>query len=303
MSRPKHLFLMGCGRSGTTALATLLNGHERIALGIERYGNRFFRREFLDPSLFERERFFDLQEGDTFYSDMVAFNPRLYATLLERYDQATYRGDKIPLLYRFLPRLLDTFGEDCRVIFIFRNIIDVAASWEARADDPNDATWRAGRTAKAVTEWYQAIEAALRHAHDPRVLLVQFEQLFGVGEGRETLLDFLDLPPSPGMEETWEWLSVRGRELEGQRKRGLGFRELEHILRHAPIDRYRALIPRFGIALGSGVLPGDAGHDAGTAAKGDLGVSDLAAEGDGDRPRVGTVHDGAADRPEPVGVR
>jgi hypothetical protein len=135
----RYLFVMGCPRSGTTALRTLLNGHQAIALGEERYGTRCNRAEFLDPSLFEGDRFFRLSEGDTFYTDLEGAIPE-FGALKSRYGGAKYRGDKILFLYRYLPQLLDTFQERARAVVIFRNIFDVADSYNRRADNPADLT-------------------------------------------------------------------------------------------------------------------------------------------------------------------
>jgi hypothetical protein len=244
---PRYLFVTGCPRSGTTALAELVAAHPNVMIGIERYGLRFARREFLDRSLFERERFFDLRPGDTFYPDLDAFWPQ-YAQMRERFEGALYRGDKIPFLYRRMKRLLDTFGAEVRVLFIFRNIFDVAASYNARADDAEDATWKSGRTPEAVRDWAEAVEVAAGYAHNPGIYLVQYEALFQAARGLKELLDFMQLPAEP-VAERYQRLLARARQLEEQRRRNLSYADLDHILRRAPIEAYRSLLGRFGVTL------------------------------------------------------
>jgi hypothetical protein len=228
-------------------LANLVSSHPKVAIGMERYGNRFFRKEFLDRSLFERDRFFRLEPGDTFYADLDGFWPR-YAELRERYDSAVYRGDKIPSLYRLMPRLLDVFGRDVRVLFIFRNIFDVAASYNARADNPDDVTWKAGRAPEAVRDWAKAVRVATRYAHDRSIYLIQYEALFQAATGLRELFDFLQLEPEP-VAKRYERLVARSRELEDQRRRNLSYSDVDHIIRRAPIDAYRSLLRGFEVTL------------------------------------------------------
>src|SRR3954447_8348170 len=104
----RYLFVIGCPRSGTTALWQLLVKHPNIVLGVERYGTRFFGPDFLDPTLFEFERFFRIEPGDTFYPDLSVTSD--YESMRRRFGRAKYVGDKIPYLYRFLPQLEAAFG-------------------------------------------------------------------------------------------------------------------------------------------------------------------------------------------------
>lgn len=150
------LFLCGCPRSGTTAFWRLLVGDSRIRMGVERYGNRFYTREFLNPEMFEKDRFFSLQEGDTFYPDLVEFNP-YYERAKSGYEDATYFGDKIPKLYEYFDRMKETFP-GCKLVFIFRNIFDVAASYKARQLDEND-NWSMG-VSDAISDWNNAFACA-----------------------------------------------------------------------------------------------------------------------------------------------
>ncbi|WP_405196631.1 sulfotransferase [Zarconia navalis] len=50
----KFLFVCGCPRSGTTAIAKLLNYHSKVILGMERYKYQIRKNESnaINPSLF-----------------------------------------------------------------------------------------------------------------------------------------------------------------------------------------------------------------------------------------------------------
>src|ERR1051325_7655702 len=134
--KKRFLFICGCPRSGTTALWRLMVAHPKIVLGIERYVLLSFHHGALNPLLFEKSKFFDLQPGETFYSDLVAFN-RYYLQAQDSYDSATWVGDKAPPLYHDYAGIEENF-ENAHIIYSVRNIIDIAGSYQKRATDPDD---------------------------------------------------------------------------------------------------------------------------------------------------------------------
>ena len=58
MNDRQTIFVIGVGRSGTTAMAELLNMHDDICIGIERYKFKFVRLGEFEGNEFEPERFF-----------------------------------------------------------------------------------------------------------------------------------------------------------------------------------------------------------------------------------------------------
>ncbi len=98
-----HLFVAGCPRSGTSALAFLLNEHPRVALGFERYKRV---RAQLDPFHFTPAQFFAPVLAETDIRGEL-----LYARLRARWESGAVRamGDKVPLYTRVLPQLLARF--------------------------------------------------------------------------------------------------------------------------------------------------------------------------------------------------
>jgi hypothetical protein len=230
------LFVCGCPRSGTTALWRLLTSDQRLRLGVERYGNKFFSREFLTPDLFEKQRFFEVQSGDTFYSNLEAFNP-YYKTAREGYENALYFGDKIPKLYNYFDRLGTNFP-NCKTIFIFRNVFDVAASYKARLLNEND-NWKLN-TRDAVSDWNASLRAALSYQND--LFFVDYEELFIEHLGVEKLFGFLGLDVSDDTRAAFKNLTARSGTLEAGRARALTAIETKEICETADFSAYRELV-------------------------------------------------------------
>lgn len=149
------LFACGCPRSGTTALGNILNAHPLICVGVERYRQLAIGprgQEFL-PDLFEPERFMQIDDADT--SALIA-NRKLFRKFNSS-RELKFIGDKIPRLYTRLSFIASKFP-DARLVYIFRDPLEVAYSWQKRADNPADG-WPSinGRMA-ALTEWVKSIE-------------------------------------------------------------------------------------------------------------------------------------------------
>ena len=207
--RPRsHLFVCGVPRSGTTALARCLNRHRRVALGIERY-----RRALLDSNgetdygrLFDKDRFFDFRPSDgSAYAKLLLPSLRgtdlegsdwpkqLYDDAWEKYDSVSYVGDKIPTLYHRALFLRETFP-GCKVVFLLRNPVAVALSWQARADNPRDSWSRRNGFAEAIVKWNKALRLTMlaKAVLGGDLTVVLFEEMFAA-QGLRRLLSRLDL--------------------------------------------------------------------------------------------------------------
>lgn len=237
--RSRYLFVVGCPRSGTTATWRLLVSHPQIAIGTERYGSRFESPAFLDHSLFERERFFDLQAGDTFYTELGS----AYDPIRDQYGSATYHGDKIPYLFRHLGRLESVFGNELRVVFVVRDIWPVAASYQRRHEDATDETWPPGSDYRtAISDWSQALREIEVRGHDERYHVVAYESLFEKRVGLDDLFAFLDLPVPDVVRATYYEIVATGQKLREDRVPVLTPPMIELIARHARFDTYRQVL-------------------------------------------------------------
>ncbi len=177
---------MGNPRSGTTALGNLLNAHSRVVVGRE----RFVKHKRPTRAHFERERFFFPTEADA-----NNIHQELYDKLLERYDTGVdWIGDKVPFYTRQLSFLTEEFP-DARMIFLLRDLIDVAASYERRLQSPEDHWKRDYRI--ATRGWNENLRHALRYLGTPQrceMMILSYERFFSGDPAQLTaVLGFLGL--------------------------------------------------------------------------------------------------------------
>ncbi len=175
------LFLAGLGRSGTTALLEVFAAHADIALGVERYKRLYPRdEEPVTADLFEEGRFFDFTDGLTNLTPEQApeWAPH-YAAMRAKWSQARYVGDKMVAIR--LQHVWETLP-DARFVCIVRDLEPVAASWEARAQNPDDLGWSADQDAtKAVAGWNRSLRRVRRAVKQrpDHAVVVEYDRFFG----------------------------------------------------------------------------------------------------------------------------
>ncbi|MFT4263356.1 MAG: sulfotransferase [Nocardioides sp.] len=193
--------MLGVARSGTTALADLLNAHPEVALGMERF-KRLLQRdriEQLTPALLEHDRFFDFSDKLTNLTPQHAgWAGALYAQLEAKWDTARYVGDKLTAVP---VEALRRQHPDARFVVIVRDILEVAASWDKRATSADDP-WKAGRdAAMAIRRWNEQSTQTLAAARawPEQVTIVEYSRLFGDPDAAafRALLDRLGLSFEP----------------------------------------------------------------------------------------------------------
>lgn len=176
-NKQDFLFICGCARSGTTALWRLLTEEKSLAIGLERFIGKLDGGFKLSQSLYSKKRFFTYKDGDTHFSALNAnrYTKTYYPELIKYYENASYHGDKIPKLYNYLDKLNKKF-KGSKVIFIHRNIFDVANSYEARRRLENHQ-WNRNYK-RAIKEWNDSMKAILTYKGETEVLIVSYENLF-----------------------------------------------------------------------------------------------------------------------------
>jgi hypothetical protein len=201
------LFLAGLGRSGTTALLEVFSAHPEVVLGVERFKRLYPRDdEPVTPDLFEERRFFDFTDGLTNLTPEAA--PRWaahYEAMRAKWASARYVGDKMVAIR--LQHVWETLPQ-ARFVCIVRDVEPVAASWEARARDPQDHGWDRDQDAtRAVVGWNRSlrrVRRAVRQRPDHAVV-VEYDRFFGdpAGTSLGRVLDWLRLDRTPEVDDAF----------------------------------------------------------------------------------------------------
>ena len=209
----KYCFVFGCPRSGTTAVARLLQAHPRIVIGMERYKFLLSRRRgraAFGPDLFQPERFFDFRAGDTNVNPDLGHFRGHYIKAKRRFEKGPveYIGDKVmpddPII-----RVIEARFPSPKFIFIYRDLLHVANSFVVRARDPDDRNWPTTRDHKAaVKRWRMAFSTAdtlIGRIGLESVCVLRYEDLLG-GDMRtcELMFRFLGLRVSSNVRRTYE---------------------------------------------------------------------------------------------------
>ena len=237
------LFLCGCARSGTTALWRLIAAHPKIAMGMERFIERCNPDDFtLVPDLFEKDRFYTLTEGDTHKKSLTQGGAgEYYGALNERYNDCVLFGDKAPRLFKHYDDLFKNFP-NIKIIFIYRNIFDVAQSFEVRKAKPDDS-WDRGHKA-AVSEWNQSLNQTLKwlEKKPANILPVEYEALFFGDYPVDNISDFLEIELDPLMKKKLQGDRHYAKRLDKERTDGLSSKQKQYIMHNARFGLFKKLV-------------------------------------------------------------
>lgn len=235
MPHQTHAFVVGCSRSGTTALTQLLNRHPDVAIGYERFSFRA-KANALSPELYRPERFRRFEDGDSHHKGYG--DDPVRAPVLEKVAKAKVVGDKLPQLIGRLDQL--SRFPAVRVIFILREPFSVASSFQRRADDTADAGPAARDCGVGIREFNSTlrdIESVIQSRPFPAHLVV-YEELFGKQEAVDEMFDFLGV--DPGRAGDTSDIFARAEELSTAR----ASRDAHEVAMHADFKRYRFAVER-----------------------------------------------------------
>jgi hypothetical protein len=210
--------------------------HEKIVLGLERYIQLVRRGKMLATEMFEMESLFQRSPNERPY----------YSLGRERYGEAVWVGDKIPSLYRGYEGLEANFP-GAEILFLLRNIIDVAASYEKQKSKLPDNWNRNYQT--AVEEWGQSIDSTLafvrKQPRNTRIHIVSYEDFFLESGCAQPLFDTLELEMTEKVKAECDRLFQVSRTIEqGRKGDALTSAYRQYIALNAPFDAYRRLFEK-----------------------------------------------------------
>ena len=260
------LLIGGCPRSGTTAAYHMLSVHPYACITNERYFTRFASSQDIRGDEFaSADRFFDFRPDDSFPQALERAAGR--SELREKFDRAQVVGDKVPPLYYGFERLREVFPQ-ARILMLFRDLRDVAASYQKRAENPEDVTWPADKGwRQAIGEWNDSLRLTLA-AMDKgsRILPMPYERLFSEKAVCDAMLAFVGLETSQQTDRMFEKLSATYlAEIATRRERHLDSDAMATIEREMDSTRYRQVIERFEeMLVKQGALPSSNGPERGS---------------------------------------
>lgn len=208
-----YLFIAGCPRSGTTALAKLLNADNRILVGIERY---IRIQKSITPEHFLKDRFLHPVKEETAHFE----REDLFNAFRVKWDQNTlqYIGDKVPSYYRHLPYLVETFP-CCKILFLLRNLIKVASSYNVRAYDwknwPESHDYQ-----RATSDWnesLQCLKTFVDSGYADQIHVVNYEPFFSGSQTHlQAVYEFLALDQTPTDRQAFNLMTKRWDEISSK---------------------------------------------------------------------------------------
>lgn len=243
-SKKKYLFIGGCGRSGTSVLTQIIGSHQQIVLGIERY-NKLMRKKFfsLTDAHFSKERFLTMHEGDTFYDD---FNKlKAHKNAAEKFDNAVYVGVKYPPFDKIYHLMQTNFGS-FKYLYIYRNIFDVAESWNRRAE--KGGNWASDKNyLKAVQRWNESLTHTLNELKNGTdIICVNYDEILFTNKSIQPIFDRLGIP----MDENVIRELTEARNIAPKKKPAKGAlseTETEYIRKNAKFELYDEIHSKFNI--------------------------------------------------------
>lgn len=175
------MFIAGCPRSGTSALTELMSSLSNVALGMERYKFKYSRKNaIINKNDFNKDNFFAFSSEDTNIDNKSGKYVNYYKDLAEKYDGCNVRGDKYPHIFSFYDKISKGFDSDLKFIFIYRELVDVASSFNVRASNENDKWPLENDYRKAVELWNKSIEKTIdfKRKKPNSLFIVKYEEMF-----------------------------------------------------------------------------------------------------------------------------
>ena len=238
----KYLFICGCARSGTSALWRLMTAHSKLAIGLERYIGRCNQKDFsMSPKHFVKDRFYTLKVGDTHFPSIEeGKGSEYYSEIKNRYEESIFFGDKTPKLFRYYEQLFKVFP-NTKILFIYRNIFDVAQSFNLKKE--KTGPWKRDYKT-AVKDWNISLRETNQwlQKRENQILPICYEDLFFGKYFLENIFDFLEVECEELVQYRFKELREEASEIERVRTDKLSSLEKKYIMQNARFNMYKKLI-------------------------------------------------------------
>ncbi len=231
----KYIFVSGLARSGTSALGDLFNLSDEIAV--------YF--EILSPTIPYSPGSFD----PAFLEGILTTDrhrSRRNGELFVKAKKAAYVGDKRPKFFLRLEQSLEFYkGESIHVFHLVRPLRDVCLSYQARADNPNDASWSTLHgSAQAIIDYEMMCDVFLAHAAKKvdaahKIVFVPYQKAFTDKDYAYSLFDDLELSDRADLSGKVEAFVQKSRAI-ATKERVLDSETEEQIRKGLNIDKVRA---------------------------------------------------------------
>jgi hypothetical protein len=242
--KSKYLFVGGCARSGTSILTNIIGMHQRVVLGMERYNNLMKPQKFqLSAEHFEKNRFLTIHENDTGYTDFNKF--RCHGSISEKWDSAALFGTKYTFADQVFWKLKQVFG-NFHYLYIYRNIYDVAESWNRKA--ANGINWPAGKNyIMAVERWNESLGNTLTELRSGAdIICLSYEEMLYSKKSIQPIFDRLGLQIDENVLR--ELTEARKKAPKKKFEKGmLSENEVEYIRNNARHELYDEIHSKFNI--------------------------------------------------------
>jgi len=177
----------GCGRSGTTLLASILSAHPSIAMIPHE------TRAFSISAKFIRENKGPKELG---WDKLTKKNKRIYNKLkqIDIKETHTRWGEKSPYNVLYFDKILKYFDNNVRLIHIVRDGRDVQSSRHPYAPD---------RFWNELSRWEINVSCGLKFLNHPQVLTIKYEDL--ILKFNDTITTICDFIEEDVCKEMLEW--------------------------------------------------------------------------------------------------
>jgi hypothetical protein len=193
LTEKRKLFVVGTGRSGTSAFARLLGRHSEIVIGMERYRSLPNEKPIAEwgDDIFSKEHFFG--PGLKIAQGAGAH----YEEQLKKFDTATWVGDKVPSWLLHVEALRARYP-DSVFLYMFRDPVDVGHSWASRGRSATQGFWLGKTFENGFLACNKAASRAakLLDRRFPGLFVVEFDRIYPYDvDYLSAVLATLDLEP------------------------------------------------------------------------------------------------------------